>query len=78
MFWYTTSGITTNHLDRKSVCQRKVAHVQTSNTCKVWHAAVLFLYQQKITSFFMIKMLTLNLFSAHVCVKSITSSNGLL
>lgn len=43
-------------------------------TLKVWHAAVLFLYQQKI----LIKMLTLNLFSAHVCVKSITSSNGLL
>lgn len=77
MFWYTTSGITTNHLDRKSVCQRKVARVRTSNTQSL-HAAVLFLYQQKITSFFMIKMLTLNLFSAHVCVKSITSSNGLL
>lgn len=73
MFWYTTSGITTNHLDRKSVCQRKVARVRTSNTQSL-HAAVLFLYQQKI----MIKMLTLNLFSAHVCVKSITSSNGLL
>lgn len=41
MFWYTTSGITTNHLDRKSVCQRKVAHVQTSNTLSLACSSVI-------------------------------------